>query len=306
MKKYCEIENSYRNKHIAYFADKNDIYNKKYVVLEKLHGACFRIHISVDGSVSYGTRNRVLESNTKFYDWKNAVSNLNLDVITRRAKRNNVEITLYGELFGEGINKGVEYQNEKRIRFFDIRYNDLYMPWVEARYLLIISHLPIVPVVKDEVSLEDALNFDVESFKSLINKDAPDDNIAEGVVIKPMYEEVYLGHDRFILKKKTDKFKESMSKKKRKVKVADPMVSKWKHSVSEYVTENRLHSLFSKKGEIDNPKQIGEYIKEYMEDVRNDFNKDYPELVNDNLTKRQDKDIFNHSKDVVVMLNKYL
>ena len=306
MKKYCEIENSYRNKHIDFFASKYDIYNKKYVVLEKLHGGNFRIHISPDGSVSCGSRKRTLKPDEKFYDWKNAVSKLNLGVITKRAKNNNTEITLYGELFGKGINKGVEYQDEKLIRFFDIRYDGMYMPWVDVNYLLTVCRLPIVPVVKEDVSLEEALNFDVESFRSLINNDASGDNIAEGVVIKPMYKEVYIGHDRFILKKKTDKFKESMSKKKKKAKVADPMVDKWKHSVSEYVTENRLHSLFSKKGEIDTPKQIGEYIKEYMEDVRNDFNKDYPELANDNLTKKQDKEIFNHSKNVVMMLNKYL
>ena len=306
MKKYCEIENSYRNKHIDFFASKYDIYNKKYVVLEKLHGACFRIHISVDGSVSYGTRNRVLESNVKFYDWKSAVSKLNLDGLIKRLKRKGAEITLYGELFGKGINKGVEYQDEKLIRFFDVRYGGMYMPWADANYLLTVCRLPIVPVVKEDVSLEEALNFDVESFRSLINKDASGDNIAEGVVIKPMHEEVYIGHDRFILKKKTDKFKESISRKKRKAKVADPMVDKWKHSISEYVTENRLHSLFSKKGEIETPKQIGEYIKEYIEDVRNDFNKDYPELANDDLTKKQDKEIFNHSKNVVMMLNKYL
>ena len=80
----------------------------------------------------------------------------------------------------------------------------------------------------------------------------------------------------------------------------------WKPLVLDYVTEARLDNLFSKMGLIEFPKRIGNYIREYVLDVRKDFGKDYPEYSEIGLTKKQDKDIFNFSKKVVNWLNTYL
>ena len=54
--------------------------------------------------------------------------------------------------------------------------------------------------------------------------------------------------------------------------------------VIDYVNENRTASLISKKGKLDDPKNFGEYMRDYVEDVFIDFDKD-----NNNFIKNMDK-----------------
>jgi len=303
--KYYDIENSYRQKFIKKFKKKFDDLDKiSFIILEKLHGANFQIAIDIDGTVEFCTRKRILSSDENFYNWQDAVKKLNLDDIINFTKNANYPVRLYGELFGKGVNKGVKYQNEKLINFFDIKIGSVYKDFEFFENLMIDFNLPVVPVIKRNVTFEEFINFEVETLISkILNKSG---NIAEGIIGRPSSKELFFGHDRFILKKKSKKFKENSEKRNKIPKKTDPIVESWRPLVLNYVTEARLNNLFSKMGLIEFPKQIGNYIKEYFIDVRKDFIKDYPEYKTINLSKKQDKDIFNFSKIVVKWLNKCL
>ncbi len=304
-KRYNDIENSYRQKYIARFKEKHpNLDEVKFVALEKLHGANFQIAIDPDGTIEFCTRKRILASDEKFYNWQEAVKKLKLDGVINFARDLDYPVRLYGELFGKGINKGVEYQEEKEINFFDIKVDSVYEDFTFFENMMIDFELPMVPVIARDITLKEFLDFEVETLVSkILNKDG---NIAEGIVGRPMDKEIFIGHDRLILKKKSKKFKENAERKDKAPKIKDPLVEVWRPLVLGYVTEARLNNLFSKMGLIEFPKQIGEYIREYMIDVRKDFVKDYPEYDEVGLTKRQDKDIFNFSKKIVPWLNNNL
>lgn len=298
-KKYNSVENSYNTKYIKRFLPLN-IYDKKFVALEKLDGANFSIHISND-EIKFASRNKFLSMDEKFYDFQEAIGKINLQPLKDMAK-DFEKVIFYGELFGDGIQKRVSYQKEKKIAFFDLNIDGKYQsfPFMEKVFNLL--ELEMVPIVKRNLTLEESLSIEVDNLVTLINP--VEGNIMEGVVIRPMDNEIYQRFNRFILKQKGSKFKEKQHKVK--VKIVDPVVEEWKNKILEYVTESRLCSLFSKEGVIENNKDIGKYIKLYIEDVKDDFLKDYPEFETIELEKNQIKEIMNISKPIVEMLQKEL
>jgi len=294
--KYSSIENNYRDKFIKKF----DLSNMLFVATEKIHGANFQIVFDYDEDITYCSRNRILAADEKFYDYQNTVKKYNFEKVVVFAKENDCVVRLYGELFGKGVNKGVDYGDEKQILFFDMSIDGIIVSYDDFHANMTAFGLPTTPFVM-KGSLDETRAFDVETFNSKVLN--IDDNVAEGIVIRPV-KEIFYGHTRFILKKKSEKFKENKKPKKAE-KIVDPVVDKWHPIVLSYVTEMRLSSLFSKMGEIENPKDIEKYMKEYVKDVKEDFLKDHDYLV-ESVTKKQDKQIFNISKHVVKMLNKYL
>jgi hypothetical protein len=125
----------------------------------------------------------------------------------------------------------------------------------------------------------------------------------EGVIIKPVNEYFSL-HDRFILKKKTEKFQERMKSKKEKIQNSfSDRVNELKQVFESYLNENRVISAYSKHGKIESDKQIGEYIKIILEDMKKDFLKE-----NDisELDKKEEKYIFNLGQEIVKFLYKAL
>lgn len=82
-------------------------------------------------------------------------------------------------------------------------------------------------------------------------------------------------------------------------------VARWNAEFASYITENRLQSVFSKEGEIEKPKQIGQYIKWILFDAKEDFLKDWGEKIK-LLDINQQKQIFNIGSKIANMLKNYL
>ena len=118
-KKYGSIENSYRNKFISRFDGRFEP-DTKFVVMEKLHGANFQIVIEPDNKVTYCSRKRILEPDEKFFDYQNTIKKLDLYHAINFSDETNTTVQLFGELFGRGVNKGIDYGEGKQIRFFDL------------------------------------------------------------------------------------------------------------------------------------------------------------------------------------------
>ena len=69
------------------------------------------------------------------------------------------------------------------------------------------------------------------------------------------------------------------------------------------MTENRLINIFSQHGEIQDKKEIGEYIRLLIEDAKKDFLKDVDLPV---LDKNERKQVFNAGSKPFQLLQKYL
>lgn len=266
--KWSSIENSYRTKEISYYRQLfPDLDEYQYVVTEKLHGSNVSFHFKAGEPMCVARRNGMLAPDEDFYGVRELIPKYQdgLDVMQGMAEEASDTIRLYGEIFGPGVQKGVDYGDEKRIAFFGIKRFDMLVPFDVFSFMLP-ETLMMVPIVATSVSLQDALDFDI-GFTSLVGN-----SLCEGIVIQPQYvvlEDNY--GSPFLLKKKNEEFAE-VEKQER---VVDEAVSNLQQEIGDYVTTARLESIFSKEGEISSPKQIGAYIKWMVEDVTVDFAKDY-------------------------------
>jgi Rnl2 family RNA ligase len=305
-KKYPSIENSYQIKWIESFLFYNfDLYNEKFVVTEKLHGANIQLCFAPDGDMRVGSRtqwtsdqfynvNKVIEKYEKYVDrWK------------AWAISNNKLVRVYGELFGSNIQKGVYYGSEKKIRIFDVSIDDEMLSWIELISFLEETNTKdmLVPVI-DIIGFEDILKYN-PYFITRINCGLIDaDNICEGVVVRPISKEyVSPGNKRFIIKIKNDKFKEKQRKPKNFEKISDEIL-KLNELFKTYITDMRLQGVFSKYGMIESKKEIGKYISLLLQDAKEDFLKENPEA--EDFSKKKMKKIMNIGNLGFKFINKYL
>lgn len=302
--KWPSIENSYRDKEIERWLDLYpELANERYVLTEKIHGSNFQIFIQPNQDIKVGSRNNWIDVSGNFQgasipDILHSHQYL-LDDLQIMVDEYGFAIRLFGELFGQGIQKGVDYGKEKRLLFFGSMIDDKLMPFDATED--IVGSGACVPVVGFADSLHDAIEYDTEFDSLLLDKN---DNICEGVVIQP-YTKVYLDYDGspFILKKKNDAFKEKQ-KEPREV-VIDSEVARLNSEFRSYVNDNRLQSVFSKEGEIQSPNEIGKYIKFILEDARDDFLKDFGDEF-DLLDAGQQKSVLNVGSLIANLLKRYL
>jgi Rnl2 family RNA ligase len=107
-----------------------------------------------------------------------------------------------------------------------------------------------------------------------------EDNICEGIVIRPV-EPVYLRNGaRLLLKSKNSKFAEKKSVKKRQPALfVEPTYSEALNEqllvAEEYVTENRLNNVTGKIGHVSMPKETGKLIGLFSKDILEDYLKEH-------------------------------
>ena len=193
-----------------------------WVVTEKIHGANFGIYYR-DGELKVASRNQFVDggffNNKAWVDAHEGELQTLFETVADERYVGRGEIVAFGELFGRGINKGVEYPDGRHFMLFDVlvieefglRY---FLNWHNVEHYADVAELKTVPVLA-RGTLSECMNFDSE-FKSVAGEiidptfTSGDDNLAEGVVIRPVHT-FYVGHDRAMLKVKIDKFKETIS-----------------------------------------------------------------------------------------------
>lgn len=303
--KWAKIENSYNQKNIKQWIDRYpELEDCQYIITEKLHGSNIQIIIDKYG-YQIASRKRILEEGEKFYDVWNVIkkyeSKINKIVEYIRDYHYVNYVNLYGELFGLGINKGVDYCKEKHIYFFGMRIDGKLLAPFHFRNYADLFKIPVVPFVDMVKGLTNALkSVDVESLVTFINP--YENNISEGIVIQP-FMDVFVSPvgATFILKKKAEKFveKSRKAKKPRKQKVFSPEIQEPKDIFESYLNDNRLESVFSKEGPIDDIKDMGNYISLVMEDMKEDFLKE-----NDisHLKKKDQKQVFSGAGSIIAKM----
>jgi len=193
-RKYTDIEN---------FKNFNDIFkdNEGVSVTEKIHGTNFRC-----GYVHYDT-NTILKKVLKFlglapkYEFVYGSHNIQLqenpceaniywEIVEKYKLRQVLKPgeVVYGEIYGDGIQKGYTYGCQKGVReivFFDVMVNGKYLDNYGFRCFFVDRRLPLVPEIYFGP-------FSLKIIKDLMKKPSqlsPAQSTMEGVVIKPYKEE---------------------------------------------------------------------------------------------------------------------
>lgn len=302
-KKYSSIENAITRDFMERVVAEMPA-DLEWVVQEKVHGA--NTSFLCDGSeVRFAKRTSVLDDDEQFYDFQSLLADYKhkvLSLFARIRKKHPAvnSISVFGEMFGgryahesvpaeKGtilIQKGVNYTPAHGFYGFDIylfegdggRYltvdevNDLFESegFFYARSLM-------------RGSLSNCLKYP-NAFQSKISQwlglPEIDDNICEGVVIRPVEPRYLRNGSRVLIKSKNARFAEKKSVKKRNKLFTEPVPysDSLKAMLSEleaYVTENRLNNVISHIGEVTLPKDFGKIMGMFSKDILEDFMKEH-------------------------------
>jgi Rnl2 family RNA ligase len=315
--KYSSIENTYRDDFIELIKE-GGLDTGEWVVTEKIHGGQFSIYY--DGSeIKASTRTTFLSDDMDFFNWQKVLAD-NRDKVKElyrllKAKYKELsQVIVYGELFGgsyphpevskvknaKRLQKGVHYHPDNLFYAFDIRVDGKFLTVDECNQLFRqVGLFYAKPLFRG--TMQECLKYS-NQFPSKISGwlglPPIDDNIAEGIVIKPV-EPLFLGiGERVILKSKNEKFAERKAVKKRPKKPVkevklDESGEKLLRELMALVTENRLQNVLSKRVQLPAPvpqNSFGEIIKEFSLDIWEEFNKDFEQEYLD-LDKQEQKKI---------------
>lgn len=315
-KKYSSIENSFNREFMEYVVAEMPP-DLKYVVQEKVHGA--NTSFLCDGcNVQFAKRTSVLGEDEKFYDYPELLETYKEKVLKLYAKIKDkypdvASISVFGEMFGglyphnevkrmgklTVIQKGVFYTPVHEFYAFDIfvfsENGDRFLPVVEANELFESEGFFYAKTLF-EGTLAECLKYP-NKFQSNIAQwlgyPTIDDNICEGIVIRPVVPMYLRKGSRVLIKSKNEKFAEKKSVKKRlKVFMEQPEYSSelidLLSEVTLFVTENRLANVVSHIGEIRVPKDFGKIMGLLTKDSLDDFLKEHGEDYS-NLDKSEQK-----------------
>jgi len=309
--KYNSIENTYRDKYIAILQKYGATYGE-WGVSEKIHGSNFSFHMDKEG-VRYAKRTSYLKWDDNFFKFQ-FVAELyseNLKVFYEMVKSlyeitdDTLEVILCGELFGGHYpHKDVPACNDsKKVQdgVFYIPHNDFYAfdCKVNGRYM----NVNIFEELMAECGFLYAKSLYVGSFEScmlydtkfnstipkIFNLPELEENLVEGVVIKPMDSRILPNGERIILKKKNESFSERKQVKIRKVVTYTDEENEIIAEMVSYLNDNRIRSAISKLGEITNKdfgKLSGEINRDIIEEFSGtDLNESYQALDKSNRKK---------------------
>jgi Rnl2 family RNA ligase len=269
------------------------------VSMEKAHGAHFSIQTN-GKETTCARRSSILEEGDKFFNHVKLLSELENRMVkvyelVQKLYPDVKSIQVDGELIGglynhkdvksdsacAKIQSGVYYCPDHNMYAYDIHcfgdttfYID-YDVMIDIFEKVSLTYAkPIKYASLNELSVSDNM------FNSLIPKmfGLPDidNNIVEGIVIRPINEQIDKYGNRVILKSKNEKFTETLE--------PGPSVKKVKNNdlderISNMITVNRFNNVISKIGEV-TKKDFGRLINEFAADIITDFEKEYPDVHN--------------------------
>jgi Rnl2 family RNA ligase len=303
-KKYNSVENTY-DKDFLERVKLEGYGSLTYVVQEKVHGAncCFMTN---GKEIHFAKRTGLVESGEKFYNYEELLTRYEERVIllyslVKEKYPGTESISVYGEMFGGKyphpdvendsrvmcIQKGIFYCPNHEFYGFDVYVHGMdtnrYLPVYELNKLVEESKFLYAKTLF-EGTIDECLSYP-NAFQSHIvdwlGLPPIDNNICEGVVIRPVEPVFFRNGSRLLLKNKNSKFAEKKTVKKSRpdLLAAEPAYSKELNNMliitEEYVTENRLNNTISKIGDVSFPKDTGKLIGLLSKDILDDFLKEY-------------------------------
>lgn len=302
-KKYSSIENSYRGKYLNYILDQGHSGGDDWLITEKIHGSNFQLAVDTTG-VQAGKRTSLLGDTDNFFNFQSILDKYSegaKKIFSAVEKENLLQISIFGELYGgiyphddvknipaTQVQKGIYYCRHNDFMVFDIyiqvMYNDepkgYWLPYDVVQLLCTTNGLMSLDILF-KGTLEDALKYS-NQFESTIYKyhNLPqiEDNICEGIVIKPNVPRHLFNGERIVIKNKNEVWSEkARTKKIPKIEwTLSDEASNVIATLSLFVTENRLKNLISKIGEI-TQKDFGKLMSGMITDIMEEFLKDNKE-----------------------------
>ncbi len=263
-KKYVSIENDYNIKTLNYLLEKYPEAKETFwVIQEKIHGSNFSIYFTNNNGeidIKYGRRTDILLDDEKFYNYQSIkeldeIKDLIHNTIMYMRNENINFIIIYGELCGANVQKEVYYYDDVRLLVFDMIVDNKWLTFADLSRLLCDKfRLPqlLVPIIGIVFGIQNALNIDTR-FDSKVS--LKENNLCEGVVIKPL-DKIFISNDNPIyIKKKNREFLEKKSRRDKEVKVFDSRIT-------EYIVIKPLDKIFISN---DNPIYIKKKNREFLE-----------------------------------------
>lgn len=289
--KYPAIENSYQQKWTNKIVE-SGYGNNRYVVQEKVHGANFSFWL--DGTtMKLGRRGGFLEQGEPFFNSADMVARhaekmLALYQVLKEKQPEMVYVAVFGELIGgayphpqvaakpalKGVQKGLYYCPDIEFVGFDILIfsgeNKAFLGVEETNECLENANILFLETLF-QGNLDDCLKysnkFQTTLPRLLFGLPEIEDNICEGVVIKPEIP-AFIGSNRLIIKNKNERWTERGAIPK-SVSTGDGSSQEAQVILEQgfsMITENRLNNVISKIGDITKEK-IGQLVTGFKEDV---------------------------------------
>lgn len=286
--KYSSLENHTNSKFIAKvfeYLDLNGLRDTLFVAREKIHGTNFSVIITKD-SIAPAKRTGPITETERFFGYEDLMARYRPNFEHAQSQTNfgpwNT-IQIFGEYAGGNIQKEVDY-GDKDFYVFDILADGQYLDDLAVTAFCRLVGLPMAPMIKTG-TLEELLKLPVE-FESVVqtymkhfdeygcmanallyNQLPPTDNVAEGLVIKPVEAMFLPNGSRIAIKYKTDEFKEKGRAKAPKIPVPlSDSDQKVLFDFSQFVTHARVRNVCSHIGEI-TAKQFGQVMGLTMRDI---------------------------------------
>lgn len=321
-KKYNSIENVHRTKTIQQIFEYG--YDKvEWVVSEKCHGSNFAFYMNSEG-VRAAKRTSFLGIGQRFFNWEYVMEmysqHLKLlydmcDSLVRGTLEDanagevtgEIEVILYCELFGgvynhpdverdptaQRVQREVHYAPWNDVYCFDLKVNGRYLHYDLFSELMEATGFHYAKSLY-RGGLDECLKYPNDfqtKIPEMLNLPSIEDNIAEGVVIKPVDTLYFPNGERVILKNKNEKFKEKHDKQKNRKDKPKPDLSMNEAETElyeeglRYINENRLRNVLSHIGPV-NDKMFGKVMGLFHKDVLEDWRKDNEDTLNELDKKR--------------------
>lgn len=251
------------------------------IVLEKIDGSNARLGMK-DNKFLAGTRNRVIARIEKEQPLLDAESDFGFISFLRT---NNLptkffnafagmDIVFYGEQFGSGIQKRINYGPNKYFRVFSVRVNGDFVSWDAVKDYCAQVGLDTVP----ELYRGKPIPSELEKFLSLESKTAQLNGVSdpsnkhEGMVIYPIPMKRD-SHDEWLIAKfKSPEFEEQASRTRMTSHMAIPIPDTVTAFVAEFVTPMRLEHVLDQLREqgvdVTDVRATGSVLKNMNQDVQ--------------------------------------
>lgn len=279
-KKFNSLENAYRG---AFVEKCESLGVAHWVATEKIHGANFGFIVDGESVVPF-KRSSTIGKNPEtgsyeFYGCNDVVSKYESAAVTV-AKAVGQPVIIYGELYGQGIQKEIDY-GPKDFICFDVYVpeEDKYLDWDAVVNLCGAASIPTVPEV-GRGTLTEMLEISPE-FDSIVAQRNGNSGISEGVTIKQLYSEHMLPNgSRAILKNKSKAFSEKKQKAPKKPFKMPEEVKGIFEDFLQYLNKNRLSNVISKIGGV-SQKDFGKIQGLLVKDAKEEFERDEYEISSD-------------------------
>jgi Rnl2 family RNA ligase len=288
-KRYNSIENSYRIKTVDYA--RQYFPKEEFIVQEKIHGSNFAFYVNKDG-VRCAKRSGFLEAPESFFNADILLAKYEFALKALFVNIDCESISIHGEIYGgsyphkdvaknicvSAVQKGVFYSPNREFIAFDMKVDGEYITIDSMNHILDEFGIPRSDILL-RGTLDECLDYPNEFNSTLPAKfglPELDENICEGVVIKPNKPLYFTNDSRVVFKNKNAKWSETekVTHKQYEKEVAEH-VKPFLDVALSYVTENRLRNVLSKTGPITDPKKaFGMIMKPFNQDVIEEFTKE--------------------------------